>query len=679
MGTENVFIEFEKYLQRRFPGRRTAVDYLSDLRQFRSICPKAWREISMCDIDAFVDQQRAGKLKPATVRRRVAALKTFFDFLAEESNDPSAGSGQVLSWPNPVRFKRHAGKPEKRVPRDLHDDDIEQVWQAISLSRDRAWFVLMVRAGLRVGEVVGLKLADVLNPAQEERPARIRVNGKGQKERVVLLSADAYAVLSAWLTERGESPLEYIFLNEHRQPLSVSGIEWLLKRYGQAVGLPLTPHQLRHTFARQLTEAGMPITSLGKLMGHSQISTTQIYTAGADPKMAQAYQQAMNRVEQGKPTLQQPDRLSARRSEVFQVRPIYERAEGPAPNWEAWGQHLPDSIRQASLAYTQRRWLAWPVAKRRARAINLLVEIKNLWNWFLEYRPITEPGEIGLKDLWAYQTDQQEQEYAAGTINRRLDYLLGILRDLAEQDVLVDQSVFRVRSIPRPESLPKHLSAAESQRLENFIAQRLQTPDLHLRLENAYLLVMLHSGLRSGECVDLRLQDLDLPGKRLIIRAGKGQRDRLVYLSDNACQAIQLYLSAGQVSAPASQRQPGDFVWLQKNGRALSTDYLRTQIARIGNALGIDHLHPHRLRHTCATRLLNAGMDIVQIQKLLGHENLTTTMIYARVQDATLEADYRRFTSQIERQRIPLSNTPIATHSWPTQIVKVQFTIDNSV
>ena len=141
MDTENVFLEYEKYLQRRFPGRRTSVDYLSDLRQFRSVCHKAWREISMHDIDDFVDQQRVGNLKPATIRRRVAALKTFFDFLAEESGD--------LSWPNPVRFKRHAGKREKRVPRDLHDDDLERVWQKISSLCDRAWFAVMVRAGLR--------------------------------------------------------------------------------------------------------------------------------------------------------------------------------------------------------------------------------------------------------------------------------------------------------------------------------------------------------------------------------------------------------------------------------------------------------------------------------------------------------------------------------------------------
>jgi len=662
MDDEKVFHEFEKYLQRRFPERRTPVDYLSDLRKFRSVCQKPWREIDMHDIDQFVDQQRSGNLKPATIRRRVAALKTFFDFMAEESGD--------LSWPNPVRFKRHAGRAEKRVPRDLHDDDIERVWQQIVSARDRAWFALMVRGGLRVGEVVDLKLADLVSQPEGEKPARIRVCGKGRKERIVLLSADAYEVLSAWLAERGESVLEHIFLNERGQSLSANGVEWLLKGYGQAVGLHLTPHQLRHTFARQLTEAGMPITSLGKLLGHSQISTTQIYTAGADPKLAQAYQEAMGRVEQVKVLPEQP--AGAPKPEFSRPAPICERAEGPVPDWGAWGLHLPNLIREASLDYIKRRWAAWPASKRRHRAINLLVEIKNLWNWFLAYRPLSWPGEIGLKDLWAYQTDQQAKGMAAGTINRRMDYVIGIIRELAEQDQPVDQSVFRVRYIPRPASLPKHLSAAESQRLENFILQRLSTPDPTLRLENSCLLVMFHSGLRVGECVDLRLQDLDLPGKRLIIRAGKGQRDRLVYLSESACQAIQLSLQG-------VQRHPGDFVWLQKNGKPLSTELLRQHVARIGAAVEIDHLHPHRLRHTCATRLLNAGMDIVQIQKLLGHENLTTTMLYARVQDATLEADYHRFTSQIENQRIPLSNTPIAADGWPTQIVKVQFTLDSSV
>ena len=230
---------FKLYLERRFPGRRTAIDYLSDVRQFAATCPKPWGEVTMHDIDHFVDQQRAAHLKPATVKRRVAALKTFFDFLAEESGD--------LSWPNPVRFKRHAGKQPRRLPRDVSDEAIERVWNVIASPRDRDWFALMLRAGLRVGEVVSLQLTDLLAPASADQPARLRVRGKGQKERVVLLTADAYAVLLAWLHVRPAAEQPYIFLNQRGAPLTANGIEWLLHGYGQQAGIDLTPHQLRHT------------------------------------------------------------------------------------------------------------------------------------------------------------------------------------------------------------------------------------------------------------------------------------------------------------------------------------------------------------------------------------------------------------------------------------------------
>lgn len=269
MDKSESLIKFEAYLRRRFPERRTPIDYLSDVRQFMAVCQKEWREVTMHDIDAFVDQQRMNHLGVATVNRRVAALKTFFDFLAEEEDD--------LSWANPVKYRRHAGKRPRNLPRDISDDDVEKVWNVITSKRDRAWFALMVRGGLRVGEVVLLKVKDVVRQPREGHPAQVRVQGKGQKERMVLLSADAYSVLQQWLDERGERPEANVFFNQHGQPLSANGIEWLLHGYGKQVGLKLTPHQLRHTFARQLTEAGMPITSVGKLLGHSQIATTQIY------------------------------------------------------------------------------------------------------------------------------------------------------------------------------------------------------------------------------------------------------------------------------------------------------------------------------------------------------------------------------------------------------------------
>ncbi|MCL5996516.1 MAG: tyrosine-type recombinase/integrase [Chloroflexi bacterium] len=238
MEREASIVAFGEYLKRRSPGRRTATDYVSDVRQFAQTCDKPWQEVTMLDIDQFVDQQRQAGRSPATVRRRVAALKVFFDFLAEESND--------LGWVNPVRYLRHAGKPGRHLPRDLRDEAVERVWAVIKSVRDRAWFVLMLRGGLRVGEVAGLKVADVLEGPEGGASMQVRVCGKGQKERMIPLTADAYAVLTQWLAARPASSEPYVFLNERGERLRANGIEWLLGRYGAQAGVHLTPHQLRH-------------------------------------------------------------------------------------------------------------------------------------------------------------------------------------------------------------------------------------------------------------------------------------------------------------------------------------------------------------------------------------------------------------------------------------------------
>ena len=156
--------QFERHLQRRYPERSTAKHYLSDLRQFEKVCSKPWSEVTTQDIDAFVDYGQGHEWKPATVRRRVAALKTFFEFYAEEMD--------TLEQPNPVQPWRQSPKRGQRLPRDVSDEALEQLWLAIDQPRDQVWFTLMLRGGLRVGEVVTLKRGDLLSPATGEEPAR---------------------------------------------------------------------------------------------------------------------------------------------------------------------------------------------------------------------------------------------------------------------------------------------------------------------------------------------------------------------------------------------------------------------------------------------------------------------------------------------------------------------------
>lgn len=644
MEREESLYQFEAYLKRRFPDRRTPIDYISDVRQFMATSSKPWREVVMRDIDNFVDQQRQDGLKSATVKRRVAALKTFFDFLAEESGD--------LSWPNPVRMKRHAGKAGRHLPRDLSDEAVERVWKVICSERDRAWFALMLRAGLRVGEVSKLKLGDILEAAHEGQPAHVRVCGKGDKERIVLLSEDAYAVLRAWLEERPSSPHTYIFVNERDGGrLKENGIEYCLRRYAEQAGVPVTPHQLRHTYARQLTEAGMPITSLGKLMGHAQVSTTQIYTAGADPELAQAYQAAMERLASASLPAPVEEPLPQKQPSVIEATPVQERVD-PAPDWEAWDPDLPPEIRRATIAFVKRRQPTWKDTKRGLQAKKVLGEFHRFWERQMKLRPIQQAGELTLRDLHNFQDLRSSENAGTRTVDYTISLVIDLLQELVEQGVAVDNSIFRFKPRPRSDSLPRHLQEDEAQRLEQHMLQRLTSLDELAKLENACYFVLAHTGLRAGECLDLRIQDLDLPGKRLLVREGKGQRDRVVYLSDTASRSLQLYLGA---SAPPSHA----FLFTFPDGRPISYHWLYEHIIALAEEVNIPQVTPHRLRHTLATRLLNSGMEITRIQKLLGHEQVNTTMIYARVQDRTLEMDYRRVMQQIERQQMPLSNTPI--------------------
>lgn len=639
--------KFQKYLQRQAPERRTAIDYASDIRQFAAACQKPWRQITLHDIDAFVDQQRHKELSAATIKRRVAALKVFFDFLAEESGD--------LQWPNPVRFKRHAGKQPQCLPRDLNDERLVELWQVITSPRDRAWFVLMARGGLRIGEVLNLKLDDLLSPPAGDRPARLRVLGKGQKERVARLTADAYAVLEAWLQVRPVSAEQTIFLNQRGQPLSADGLRWLLDRYSQQVGLNVTPHQLRHTFARQVTEAGMPITSLGKLLGHTQVSTTQIYTAGADPALTEAYQQAMTRLGQyplpvSAPLLdQQPPAPTA--PPAVTVPPL--------PDWDSWLPDLPPGLRQPSLALVQRRVPDWKPELQRRNALHALGELRRFWQWQQNHRPVADLTELRLADLQDYQAMHIEAGHTARTVNRALVWIKTLLQEQADLGQAIDPAVFRLRRLAPGESLPRYLPEADYLQLEKFVYQRLNQTEPFIRLENACFFVLAHSGLRGSECTYLSGQDLDLSGQRLLVRQGKGRKDRSVCLSQTTVQAIRLYLDGAQPLPPGR-------LWLKPDGQPIADQWLYTHIVALGQASGVSGVTPHRLRHTLATRLLNAGMDITRIQKLLGHQHLSTTQIYAHVQDLTMEADYRQAMAKIERQQMPLSDTPELVTNWPT-------------
>lgn len=653
MDNQEALARFEQFLRRRAPGRRTAVDYVSDVRLFYRRCSKPWPEVSMTDIDAFVDHMWQQGLKPATIKRRVTALKVFFDFLAEETGD--------LEWPNPVRLKRHAAKVGKHLPRDLSDAKVDRLWAVIHRPRDRALVALMLRAGLRVSEVIHLRLEDIAPPPAWGEPARLRVQGKGQKERTAYLCADAYALLQSWLAVRPPVAQPLVFLNARGHPLSTSGVEWLLKGYGQQAGVAVTPHRLRHTFARQLVEAGMSLPGLSRLLGHQRLSTTQLYMDGADPALRQAYQEAMEQLQQRQREslfLTPPPPASSPSLQPEEAQPPERPPQPQLPNWEEWAPDLPTEIRQACVKWVQSRVPTWKASQRHRHALRSLGFLARFWRWVLARRPMQCVAHLTPADVQAYLDAHLAAGQSANTMNCALDNLLGLLHYQVEQGEAISPALFRLRRPARPDPLPRYLEEVQMRQLEAYARTLLSQGTPKAVLEAACFFVLAHSGLRPSELAEVQCEDVDLEGQRLVVREGKGMQDRVVYLSHTATLALRQYLSL--------QPQPaGGRLLVQPSGRPLNPQWLWKHIRSLGETAGVAGVSPYRLRHTFATRLLNVGVDVTRIQKLLGHKYLSVTMVYARLLDSTLEQDYRQAMAEIERQHMPLSDSATVVANWP--------------
>ena len=213
-------------------------------------------------------------LAPTSVRRAQSALRTYFGFLLEEGtlqSDPSEG----------IQSPR-VGRP---LPRVLDDADVSALLEAPRLGspvywRDRAILEFLYATGVRVSELVGLRLTDL-----DLEEGLSTVFGKGSKERMVPLGRPACVALSRYLSEvrpaleRGKGG-GCVFLNQRGNPLSRTSVWKLVRDSARFAGIegPVSPHVLRHTFATHLLEGGADLVAVQELLGHADISTTQIYT-----------------------------------------------------------------------------------------------------------------------------------------------------------------------------------------------------------------------------------------------------------------------------------------------------------------------------------------------------------------------------------------------------------------
>ena len=627
-----ILAQYERYLEQRYYSVGTRGAYLSDTRVFlRSQSEMVLAATTAADIDAFVRYQTGLGLKPATINRRLASVHSFFEFLASVH----IGHNRL----NPVVRRRHFLKTEKQLPRDASDEDVASLFAVMDGERDRAIFGLMVGAGLRVGEVSAIRLTDVeIRNVDSGAPARLRITGKGGKERIVWLT-NAYATtLQDWLCVRPEVASDRVFLNLHRQPITVSGIQYRLRTYCKVADVSVTCHQLRHTYARRLIEHGLPVDSLARLLGHRHLKTTQRYIEGANPALQADFDTIMGKLQTN--LVQdtevhplpppRPSPLHPRNAPVSELERLRPRLS-VLPSWLAEGMD----------DYLSWRWPTWRAQTAFTLGRNTISLVNRLWSWLSSNRKVVGWRTLTRRDLEAWLASRQQDSVTWTTIRNDLAQLQSVLRFLESRDYAIDPGLFRVRPPRNSKSpLPRYLQEADYGWLETSIMQATSTDTFDAYFDRAWFLVLAHTGMRLSELLDLRLGDLNLARGSAVIRGGKPSRDRVVYLTSSLVKALARYLQA----RPSNTEF--DHVFITESAPPCSRTIQR-RLARYGKHAGVE-VTPHRLRHTFATRLLNAGMPLYGLRKLLGHQDLNTTQHYARVYDETLLKQFQEASMRIE-------------------------------
>jgi integrase/recombinase XerC len=309
-------------------------------------------------------------------------------------------------------------------------------------------------------------------------------------------------------------------------------------------------------------------------------------------------------------------------------------------------QGLPDWLVNELERFQHVQQRNWREARLDQQIRRFWISHLRVWRFLCEQRGVRELADVKRKHLLDFTDQRLKDGYAASTINTDLRTFQGFLQFLQQEGYAVPQSLFRVPNLKQPDPLPKFLTDEQVKKLRNEFEDRVgQAANFRQRrdalLDRAAFYLLWQSGLRKGEVEELRLEDLDLEGKRLTVRQAKGLKDRTVYMTDTTVRAVREYLA---LRGPG----PTTHVFLYRN-QPISKDLVAARLKAAGERVGVK-VHPHRLRHTMATQLLNAGCRVTSLQKFLGHKELSTTMIYARVHDQTVADDYYAAMDQVEKR-----------------------------
>ncbi|MDT8406598.1 MAG: tyrosine recombinase XerC [Methylococcales bacterium] len=288
----SAFLDYLRYQKNASPHSLSA--YRLDLEQLRDYCRKHtltdWATLTTADIRAFIAQRHRQGIHGKSLQRQLSAIRGLYRYLLTQN----------LTEQNPAQSVR-APKSPRKLPNVLDVDQTAALLDAPADSllevRDQAMFELFYSSGLRLSELTELDLDDL-----NIQTASVLVKaGKGGKSRLLPVGSKALSALRQWLKQRAKliPKTQAIFISKRGQRISPRAVQLRLKTWCRNKNIPIAthPHMLRHCFASHLLESSQDLRAVQELLGHSNISTTQVYTHLDFQHLAQVYDQAHPRAQ----------------------------------------------------------------------------------------------------------------------------------------------------------------------------------------------------------------------------------------------------------------------------------------------------------------------------------------------------------------------------------------------
>lgn len=289
----------EEYLSwlavERGRSANTLAAYRRDLLRYETVLGEWGRrplDAGPVEVERFVHLLRREGQSPASVARALSSVRGLHRFLADEGYTTADPTGDV-----------EAGRLPLRLPKALAEADVLRLLDGVAgddpvSRRDRALLEVLYGTGARVSEAVGLNLTDLASG-----DGLVRLYGKGSKERLVPLGSHAARALGRWLAPEGRAAMaperwqrrddaEAVFLNGHGRRLTRQGAFAVVRARGEAAGITLGPHALRHSCATHMLARGADVRVVQELLGHASVTTTQLYTKVTNEHLRAAYEAA---------------------------------------------------------------------------------------------------------------------------------------------------------------------------------------------------------------------------------------------------------------------------------------------------------------------------------------------------------------------------------------------------